>query len=89
MDFIVRRFNSLLGIAFFTIIIVGVMYLFINILPFILIIGLIIWMFFKVTKILKSVNKKKDSVIVSMSDSNVNSNEFTNGQIIDVEYKEL
>ena len=91
MDFIVKRFNSLLGIAFFTIIILGVMYLFINIFPFVLGIGLIIWLFFKAVKFLKSLNKKKESVITSVNneDNQADSKEYTNGQVIDVEYKEL
>ena len=93
MDFIIKRFNSLFGIAISAIIVIGVIYLFINILPFILIIGLIAWMFFKGIKILKSFNSKKESVITSMKDdqvhNNADSNEFTNGQVIDVEYKEV
>ena len=93
MDFIIRRFNSLFGIVISAIIILGVIYLFINILPFVLIIGFITWILFKGLKILKSFNMKKESVITSMNDAEANgnfdSNEFTNGQIIDVEYKEV
>ena len=93
MDFIMKRFNGLLGIAISAIIIFGVIYLFINILPFVVVIGLVAWMFFKGLKILKSFNSKKESVFTSRDDaevhSNVDSNEFTNGQIIDVEYKEV
>lgn len=91
MDFITKRFNSIFGIAIFSIITLGVMYLLMSIFPYILIIGLIIWMFVKVVKTLKSFNRKKESVVNSMSDAdnNTDSNEYTNGQIIDVEYKEL
>ena len=93
MDFILKRFNSLFGIAISAIIILGVMYLFLNILPYIVVIGLITWMIFKVVKALKSFSNKKESVITSMNeaqaDSNVESTEYTNGQIIDVDYKEL
>ena len=93
MDFIIKRFNGLFGIAISAIIIFGVIYLFINILPFVLIIGFIAWIFFKVLKILRSFNSKKESVVTSMKDNgdtgSVDSDEYTNGQIIDVEYKDV
>ena len=93
MDFIIRRFNSLFGIVISAIIILGVIYLFINILPFVLIIGFITWILFKGLKILKSFNIKKEGVFTTRDEaevySNGDSNEFTNGQIIDVEYKEV
>ena len=93
MDFIVKRFNSLFSIAISAIIILGIMFLFAKLFFPVLIIGLVIWMFLKVVKTLKSFSGKKDNVITSMNDaevhSNVDSNEFTNGEIIDVDYKEL
>ena len=93
MDFIVKRFNSLFGIAISIILILGVMYLFVSALPYVLVIGLITWLVFKVVKIVKSFRNKKESVINSMNNaqdnSAVNSEEYTTGEIIDVEYKEL
>ena len=93
MDFIVKRFNSLFGIAISIIVILGVMYLFVSALPYVLVIGLITWLVFKVVKIFKSFSNKKESVINSMNNaqdnSAVNSEEYTTGEIIDVEYKEL
>ena len=93
MDFIIKRFNSLFGIAIGAIVIFGVIYLFINILPFVLVIGLISWMVFKGYKAIKSWSSKKESVITSMNDaeahSDVEPDDFTNGPIIDVEYKEV
>jgi len=93
MDFIVKRFNSLFGIAISIILILGVMYLFLSALPYVLVIGLITWLVFKVVKIVKSFRNKKESVINSMNNaqdnSAVNSEEYTTGEIIDVEYKEL
>ena len=93
MDFIVKRFNSLFGIAISIILILGVMYLFLSALPYVLVIGLITWLVFKVVKVLKSFRNKKESVINSMNNaqdnSAVNSEEYTTGEIIDVEYKEL
>ena len=93
MDFMVKRFNSLFGIAISIIVILGVMYLFVSALPYVLVIGLITWLVFKVVKIFKSFSNKKESVINSMNnaqaDSAVNSEEYTTGEIIDVEYKEL
>ena len=93
MDFIVKRFNSLFGIAISIILILGVMYLFLSALPYVLVIGLITWLVFNVVKIVKSFRNKKESVSNSMNNaqdnSAVNSEEYTTGEIIDVEYKEL
>jgi len=93
MDFIIKRFNGLFSFVIYAVIIVAVMYFFINILPYVLVIGLITWMVFKIIRILKSIMGKKESVITSMNDGqdpgNITSTEFTNGQIIDVDYKEL
>lgn len=88
-----KRFNSLFGIAISAILIFGVIYLLINIFPFVLAIGLVTWVSFKGYKAIKSWGSKKESVITSMGDTevhnDVDSNEFTNGTIIDVEYKDV
>ena len=86
MDFIIKRFYGVIAFVFYGVLILGVMYLFINLLPFVLAIGLVTWMVFKGYKILKSFSSKKENVITSMNDKE---EEYTNGQIIDVEYKDV
>jgi len=86
MDFILKRFHGVIAFVFYGVIILGVMYLFINLLPFVLTIGLATWIVFKGYKILKSFSTKKENVITPINDKE---EEYTNGQIIDVEYKEV
>ncbi len=93
MDFMTKGFHSIFGIIFYAAIILLVVLLFLSIVPIILILGLMIWVGFKCSKIIKSWKIKKGTGFSSMEDiemdSYSNTGDFSNDKVIDVDYKDV
>ena len=88
-----KGFHSIFGIVFYAAIILLVVFLFLSIVPIILILALMVWIGFKCSKIIKSWKIKKGSGVSSMDDIEMNNysktSDFSNDQVIDVEYKDV
>ena len=86
-----KRFVYTLGTIFIVVLIAN---LFITILPWLLLIGIIGYVIIKVKGIIESKKAEKNSHEAKVNDSHVNQNIYTgspdyNGEIIDVDYEEV
>jgi uncharacterized membrane protein len=86
MDYINRSFRSIFSVGMYALLVLAGIFLFMNLIPIIIVLGIIAWITFKVVKVFRNLKKEKNSVITSME---TNSEEFSNGEVIDVEYKEV
>jgi hypothetical protein len=93
MDYVTKSFRNILGIFVSAAMVLLVFFLFVNILPVIFSLGLITYIVYKSYKVIKLWNKNRSGFVTPKgSDEFYNkeeSEEFFNGEIIDVEYKEL
>jgi len=86
-----KRYIYIIGtvcLVFFAVLI------FFKILPWILLIGLVVYIITKIVRYIKGKSEKKDSSqFTSSNDSNdaynMQSDEYTNGEVIDVEYEDV
>jgi uncharacterized membrane protein len=68
--------------------------IFFRILPWLLLIGLIVYVITKIVRFIKGNNEKKDSSKFTNGNDNtdaynISSDEYTNGEVIDVEYEDV
>lgn len=93
MDYITKSFRSMFGLLMYCAIALAVIFLFVNIFPTILLLGLIAFVGYRGFKTVKLWFKNKSGIVTSMNGDEVHSKddseEYFNGNIIDVEYKDV
>ena len=95
MGFASKEIGGLFKIAIYGIIGLIVGYLILNLLPVILLIALVSWGGYKLIKAVKASTSKKSGIYNNKSKADFttvdmdNTEEYTNGQIIDVDYTEV
>jgi len=93
MDFINKRFSSVLSIIFYSVVVMVVIYFFIQILPFVLLALVIGWFSIKGVRTFKAWNNKRKNGgnIVSNVDiiEEDDSDDLSNKEVIDVDYTDV
>lgn len=93
MDFLNKNFSGVLSILIYGVIFIAAAALFMNLLPFIAVAGLGIWLFVKGRRMFKAWTKKEKvstQYAESKSDNIYESNiEFDESKVIDVDYTEV
>lgn len=87
MNFNKREFYRFLIIVFYSFLVLTVIFLFISLLPVILLIGLIIWQVAKIRR--KKMERKFNSRSYNQFDSSDSLRDSSKEDVIDVEYKEV
>lgn len=89
MSFEFKGINGLSKVVLLGIVGLALVFIFLNFLPFILLIALVCWSINKIVKSIK-VFKGKSSTITNVDYNTPDSKEsYSNGQIIDVDYEEV
>ena len=93
MDTINKRFSSMLSIIFYVAIVLVVIYFFVQLLPFILLLGILGWIGFKGVRIIKNWNSKRKNGgnIVNNADITEDNDldDLSNKKVIDVDYTDV
>lgn len=93
MGFASKEISGLFKVLIYGILGLVVVYLFLNLLPYVVLIGLVSWFGYKMFKTVKKWTTKNDTVINNKSNMDYSTmdsaEEYTNGEIIDVDYKEV
>ena len=93
MDFINKRFSSLLFVIFYVVIVIVVIRFFIYILPFIIIASLVGWLSIKGIKIIKNWNSKRKNGGNVVNNADIiekdDLDDLSNKNVIDVDYTDV
>ena len=93
MDFELKEIKGLFKIVLFGILGLVLLYAFLNFLPFILLIALVVWSGYKLIRYVKTCKNKNSPITNTVNNADYSTMEseekYTNGQIIDVDYEEV